>query len=254
MDALLNDLRAAARALAKQPGSATVSVIILALGIGLSTSMFSLVYGVMFRGLDVPEADRVGVLSRVDMRSGEPDDDPMRGHDLLDFRERARSFEGLLGYYGGTVNLADDQDPDRYQGAWVTANTFDLLGIEPVVGRSFVAGEDDPGSPPAVLLGHHVWRDRYALDPAVVGRSVRVNGRQGTVVGVMPEGFKWPSNHALWITPDEDLRGAVRGEGRFFWVMGRLARDGSWDQANLEVARIADQLAQEWPDEYEGIS
>lgn len=254
MDALLNDLKAAARALAKQPGSATVSVIILALGIGLSTSMFSLVYGVMFRGLDVPEADRVGVLSRVDMRSGEPDDDPMRGHDLLDFRERARSFDGLLGYYGGTVNLADDLDPDRYQGAWVTANTFDLLGIEPVVGRSFAAGEDEPGSPPAVLLGHHVWRDRYALDPAVVGKSVRVNGRQGTVVGVMPEGFKWPSNHDLWITTDEDIRGATRGEGRFFWVMGRLAPEVSWDQANLEVARIADQLEQEWPDEYEGIS
>ena len=112
MDALLNDLKAAARALTKQPGSALISVVILALGIGLSTSMFSLVYGVLFRNLDVPEAHRIGVLSRVDLRSGEPDDDPMLGHDLLDFREQARSFDGLLGYYGGTVNLADDQDPD----------------------------------------------------------------------------------------------------------------------------------------------
>lgn len=254
MDALMNDLRAAARALSKQPGSALISVLILALGIGLSTSMFSLVYGVLFRGLDVPEPDRIGVLSRVDLRSGEPDDDPMLGDDLLDFREQARSFDGLLGYYGGTVNLADDQDPDRYQGAWVTANTFDVLGVEPVAGRAFIAGEDQPGSPPMVLLGYHVWRDRYALDPAVIGKSVRVNGRQGTVVGVMPDGFKWPSNHDLWVTTDEDLRSTPRGEGRYFWVMARLADGVSWDQANLEAARIADQLAREWPDEYEGIS
>ncbi len=254
MDALLSDLRAAARALVKQPGSAAVSVVILALGIGLSTSIFSLVYGVLFRGLDVPEAHRVGVLSRVDLRSGEPDDDPMRGHDLLDFREQSRSFQGLLGYYGGTVTLADDLDPDRYQGAWVTANTFEVLRVEPLVGRGFIEGEDAPGTAPTVLIGYHVWRDRYALDPAVVGKTVRINGVQGTVVGVMPEGFRWPSLHDVWITTDEDLRGAVRGEGRFFWVMGRLADGVSWEQADLEVARIADQLAREWPDEYEGIS
>lgn len=254
MDTLIADLRAAARALTKQPGSAAVSVIILALGIGLSTSMFSLVYGVLFRGLEVPEPDRIAVVSRVDMRSDEPDDDPMSGHDFLDFRERTRSFEGLLGYYSGTVNLADDQEPDRYEGAWVTANAFDILGIEPVAGRSFIAGEDEPGSPPTVLLGYHVWRDRYALDPAVVGKSVRVNGRQGTVVGIMPEGFKWPSNHDVWVTTDDDLRAAERGEGRFYWVMARLADGVSWEQADLEVARIADQLAQEWPDVSEGLS
>ncbi len=254
MDALLNDLRAAARALVKQPGSAAVSVVILALGIGLSTSIFSLVYGVLFRGLDVPEAHRVGVLSRVDLRSGEPDDDPMRGHDLLDFREQSRSFQGLLGYYGGTVNLADDLDPDRYQGAWVTANAFEVLRVEPLVGRGFIEGEDAPGTAPTVLIGYHVWRDRYALDPDVIGKTVRINGVQGTVVGVMPEGFRWPSLHDVWITTDEDLRGTVRGEGRFFWVMGRLADGVSWEQADLEVARIADQLAREWPDEYEGIS
>lgn len=254
MDALLRDLRSGVRSLAKQPGSALISALILALGIGLSTSMFSLVYGVLFRGLDVPEPDRIGVVSRLDTRQGEVDDDPMRSHDFLDFRERARSFESWLGYYSGTANLADDAGPERYLGAWVTANAFDVLGVQPVQGRTFVEGEDRPGSTPTVILGYHVWRDRYGLDPAVLGKSVRVNGRQGTVVGIMPEGFKWPSNHDLWITMDDDPSAAARGEGRYYWAMARLAEGVSWEQADLEVARIADQLVEEWPEESEGLS
>lgn len=254
MDALLKDLRSAARSLAKQPGSAVISVLILAFGIGLSTSMFSLVYGVLYRGLDVPEPERIGVVSRVDTRQGEVDHDPMSSHDFLDFRERTRSFEGWLGYYGGTVNLADAEGPERYQGAWVTATAFDVLGVQPVVGRTFVEGEDRPGSPPTVLLGHHVWRDRYGADPSVVGRSVRVNGRQGTVVGIMPEGFRWPSNHDLWVTMDDDPLAEARGEGRSYWAMARLADGVTWEQADLELARVAEQLTAEWPEENEGLS
>jgi putative ABC transport system permease protein len=254
VDGLLKDLRAGARSLAKQPGSAIVSVLILALGIGLSTFMFSLVYGVLLRGLDVPEPDRVAVLARIDTRGGDEDTDPMSGQDFLDFRERAGSYGGLLGYYGGTVNLADEEAPQRYTGAWVTANTFDVLGVEPVLGRTFAAGEDEPGLPPTVLLAHHVWRDRYGSDPGIVGKSVRVNGRQGTVVGVMPEGFKWPSNHDLWITMDDDPRAVARGEGPSYWVMGRLADGVTWDQANMEAARIAEQLVAEHPEENEGFS
>jgi predicted permease len=254
VDALLKDLRSGARALARQPGSAAISVLILALGIGLSTFMFSLVYGVLFRGLDLPEAERVAVLARVEVRQGEEDNNPLPGQDFLDFRERARSYEGILGYYGGTANLADDDAPERYSGAWVTANTFDVLGVPAVLGRTFAEGEDLPGSPPTVLLGHHVWRDRYGSDPGVLGKSVRINGRQGTVVGVMPEGFRWPSNHDLWVTMDDDPRAAARGEGRSYWAMGRLADGVSWDQADLEAARLGEQLATEYPEDGEGFT
>jgi putative ABC transport system permease protein len=249
VDALLKDLKAAARSLARQPGSAIISVLILALGIGLSTFMFSLVYGVLFRGLDVPESDRIGVLERIDTRQEERNGGPVSGHDFLDYRERTRSFEGLLGYYQGTVNLADDGPPERYRGVWVTANTFGVLRVQPVLGRSFIAEEDRPGLAPTVILGYHVWRDRYGSDPAVIGRSVRVNGKQGTVVGVMPDGFKWPSNHDVWITADDDPRAAVRGEGRFYSVVGRLAEGVSWDQAESDVVRVADQLAAEYPEQ-----
>lgn len=254
MDGFLKDLGSAVRSLSKQPGSAAISALILALGIGLSTAMFSLVYGVLFRGLDVPESDRIAVLARLDTRQGEEDDRPMSGQDFLDFRERSRSFQGLLGYRGGTVNLADDEGAERYQGAWVTANAFDVLRVGALVGRTFAEGEDTPGSSPTVVLGHRIWRDRYGSDPAILGRSIRVNGRQGTVVGVVEEGFRWPSNHDLWITVDDDPRAFDRAEGPSYWVMGRLAEGATWDQANLEVARIADQLAAEYPDLNEGLS
>jgi len=254
VDALLSDLRSAARALARHPGSATLSTLILALGIGLCTAMFSLVYGVLVRGLDVPEPDRIAVLARIDTRQSEDDTDPMSGQDFLDFRERARSFQGILGYRSGTVNLADDLAPERFQGAWVTANTFQVLRVEPILGRAFIEGEDLPGLAPTVIVSHHVWRDRYASDPGILGRTVRVNGRQGTVVGVMPDDFRWPSNHDLWITADDDPRAVARGEGPFYWAMVRLADGVTWDQANLEVAALADQLAAEHPDENEGLS
>lgn len=254
MSALLNDLRAGARSLTRQPGSAIVSALILALGIGLSTFMFSLVQGVLLTGLDVPDSDRVAVIARIDNREGEEDSDPMSGQDFLDFRERTRSFEGLLGYYDGTVNLADEEAPQRYQGAFVTANTFEVLRVPALLGRTFLEGEDRPGSDPMVLLGHHVWQERYGSDPAVLGKTVRVNGRQGTVVGIMPDGFKWPSNHDLWVTMDDDPRAVARGEGRSYWAMARLASGVTWDQANLEVQRIADQLTAEHPEENEGLS
>ena len=252
MDAFLKDLRSGARALAKQPGSALLSALILALGIGLSTFMFSLVYGVLMRGLDVPEPDRIAVVARVDTRQGGDDDAPMSSQDFLDFRERTRSFDGLLGYYGGTVNLADDERPERYQGAWVTANAFDVLRVRPVLGRTFLEGEDRPGTSPTVLLGYHVWRDRYGGDPGILGMAVRVNGRPGTVVGVMPEGFRWPSNHDLWITMDDDALADARGEGRYYWAVARLADGVGWDRAALDVARVADQLAAEHPQANEG--
>jgi len=253
VDALLKDLRFGARSLARDPGSAIVSVVILALGIGLSTFMFSLVYGVLVRGLDVPHADRIAVLVGVDTRQEGRNFRSVPGQDFLDFQERLTSVEGLGAYYGRTVNLADEEGPERFSGAVVTANVFDVLRVRPILGRGFAEGEDAPGLPPTVILGYSVWRDRYGSDPDVVGHAVRVNGVRGTIVGVMPEGFRWPSNHDLWITMDDDIRGATRGEEPRFGVFARLADGVSWEQAGNEVASVAAQLEREHPELNEGI-
>ena len=254
MDGVLKDIRFAVRSLVKQPGSALLSVLILGLGIGLSTFMFSLIYGVLVRGLDVPESDRIAVVARIDTRDLDQGGNPLPAHDFLDFRERTRSFEGLAAYYGGSVTLSDDVAAGRHNGAWTTANTFDVLRVLPILGRTFAAGEDAPGLEPTVVLGYDVWRDRYASDPGALGQSVRVNGRVGTIIGVMPEGFRWPSNHDLWIAMTDDPLSRPRGEWRPWSVMGRLADGVSWERAELDVADVAAQLEREHPELNEGMS
>ena len=184
MGTLLKDLRFGARALTRMPGSALIAVVVLAIGIGLCGFMFSIIYGIYFRGLDIPEADRVFVVYETNVER----DQFQRGvpiQDLADWRERQTSFEGLLGYYSGTVNVSGSEGPRRFQGAFTSANTFSLLGVEPIIGRGFAVGEDAPGSPLNVVLGYKAWRDQFGSDRSVIGRDVRVNGEPGTILGVI---------------------------------------------------------------------
>ena len=244
MGSLIKDLKFGVRALARNPGSAIISVVVLSLGIGMSTFIFSLVNGVFFRGLDIPQEDRVATIWRVDTnRPGlQGQQRAMPSQDFADYRERQTSFEGLAGYRVGTVNVSGTEGPERYSGSFVTANTFDLLRVQPILGRAFRPGEDIPGSAPTVLLGYEMWQNRYGGDPGVLGEVLRINGEQGTVVGVMAEGFLWPNNQQIWLTMDDDPLASDRGQGRFYLMFGRL-RDGvTWDQASLELANVAQQL------------
>ena len=254
MEALLRDIQFGARALMKKPGSAVISVVVLSLGIGLSAFMFSLVYGVFYRGLGIPDEDRVATIWYLDPSL--PTVGQRRAiasQDFADFRDRQRSFRGLATHCSGTVNVGGQDGPRRYAGTFVTANAFDVLQVRPIIGRAFQAGEDTPGAAPVVLLGYDMWRDRFDGDPGVLGEILRVNGEQGTIVGVMPEGFRWPALQEIWITEDDDPLATERWQGRSFQVFGRLNDGVTWDQAELEFAALAQQLEQEYPDTNEGI-
>jgi len=252
MDSFLQDLRIGARALLKQPGSTGLSIVAFALGIGLCTTMFSLMYGIFGRGIGVPESDRLVVISHVDP-SRDIDGAQVPQHDLYDWREAQRSFEGLGGYELGTMNLSDTGDPERFDGAWVTANAFDLLRMQPVLGRAFREGDDGPGAPLTVVVGHDVWETRYDSDPHLVGHTVKVNGEEGTIIGVMPEGFYFPMTEQIWV-PRRDARSEYqRGEGPDLRIFGRL-RDGvTRDEAHLEMSLIAQRLADAHPESNEGL-
>ena len=217
MGALLKDIRFGARALMKKPGSAIISVVVLSLGIGLSAFVFSMVYGVFYRGLGIPEENRVATIWYLDPNSPTIDGPtgPIASQDFVDLRERQRSFQSLAAHTSGTVNVGGAEDPRRYEGTWVTANAFDVLQVQPIIGRAFRAGEDTPGSAPTVLMGYDMWQDGYDGDPGVLGTVLRINGEQGTVVGVMPEGFKWPELQEIWITLDDDPLTTERWEGQF---------------------------------------
>ncbi|MEM7414059.1 MAG: ABC transporter permease [Gemmatimonadota bacterium] len=252
MGAILKDLRFGARSLMRMPGSAAVAVVVLAIGIGLCSFMFSLVYGIYFRGMNLPDADQVYVLNETLVERDQLNRQvPIQN--FLDWRERQTSFEGLLGLYQGTVNVSGTESPIRFDGAFVTANAFQVLGVEPLLGRAFAEGEDVPGSAPNVILGYAAWRDQFGGDRSIIGTDVRVNGEPGTVIGVMPEGFLFPDNNEVWVPLRDDALANARGQGRYLSVWGRLRDDVSRDQASLEMAGIAQQLEREYPEVNEGI-
>ena len=253
MKTLFQDLKFAVRALAKTPGSAAISIIALALGIGLTTTMFSLVYGVFFRGLGVPEADRLYVIWRTN-----PSEDISRmgvtQHDLYDWIDAQESFEGLGHFSNGTVNLSGNDGPERYDGAFVSANVFDLLRVRPLLGSGFRPGDDLPEAPLTVVLGYDVWETRFRSDPDVVGEVVKVNGEAATILGVMEDGFMFPQTQELWIVRrDERAQNPRRGSGPSTAVFGRLKNGVTLERAELEFAMITDRLAREFPESNEGV-
>jgi len=242
----LRDVRYAGRMLGKSPGQTVVAVIALGLGIGLATTSFSIAWGVLMRGLPFERSERILTLSTHD--SAHPHNrggvDP---HDFVDWRSRQTSFESLAAYVNGTVNLSGAERPERFEGAFATANAFDVLRQRPLLGRTFRAGEDAPGSPVTAILSHSLWQSRYGRDPRVVGRTIRVNGQTATIVGVMPPGFAFPFSEQVWVTLKVDPAHAARGKGQSFSVYGRL-RDGvAPARAQAEMSAIASTLAREYP-------
>ncbi len=149
---MFKDLKFGARALMRMLGPAVISVAVLALGIGLCSFMFSIVYGLYFRGFGFPEDDRVLVVGETNVERNQTSRS-LSIQDLADFRERQAPFQELLGYRSGTVNIAGNEAPVRYQGSFVTANTFNVLGVQPVTGKGFAVAEDAPGSTLNVVLG-----------------------------------------------------------------------------------------------------
>jgi predicted permease len=253
MGPLLKDLKFGARALLKRPGSTVLSVIAFGLGIGLTTTMFSIIYGVYFRGIGVPEADRLTVVHRTNLS----EDIQRMGvdqHDFYDWREQQQSFIGLAGFSTGTINVSGTEGPERFDGAFVSANLFDVLMVAPVIGTTFREGDDAAGAPLTAVIGYDVWQTRYNGDPGVVGSTAKVNGEQATILGVMADGFQFPAEEEIWI-PRRDVRSEnpKRGDGPWFSVMGRLKDGVTLDQAGQDMALIAQRLAQEYTESNEGV-
>ncbi len=254
MSAFLKDFQLGLRALVNRPASSAIAVVAFGLGIGLCATMFSIIYGVYFRGIGVPEADRLTLIFRTN-----PSEDIERmgvdQHDFFDWREQQQSFVGLAGFSTGTINVSGSSgEPERFDGAFVSANLFDLLQVPPVLGSGFREGDDAPGAPLTALIGYGVWASRYESDPAVIGQTVKVNGEQATLLGVMPTGFRFPMDEEIWI-PRRDVRGEnpERGDGPQFQVVGRLKDGITLDQAELDMSLVAQRLAQEYSESNEGI-
>jgi putative ABC transport system permease protein len=247
MTGFWGEIRYAVRMLLKHPGVSGLAVFALGFGIGLPAVMFSIVYGGMMRGLPYGNGDRILSIGWVDPAV----DSEVQGippHDYLDWLTAQTSFEQLAGYYEGTVNVRWEDEPERFDGAFVSHNLFSALGIESEIGRLFRPEDDVFGAPGTVVLSHDVWMERFDGDRDVIGRVVGVNGAPAEIIGVMPEGFRFPTTQRIWVPLRVDVLGAPRGSGVPLTVFGPI-RDGvSRDQAMVELSGIMSRLAAEYPE------
>jgi putative ABC transport system permease protein len=251
--ALLTDFRFSLRMLVKTPLLSAAAVLTIGLGVGLTTQTFSAVYGSILRGLPIPGQERLRIVDENKLELG-IESMEMSIHDFLDLRERQTSFEDVAAFYQGTVNLAgEDGYPERFAGAYVSANALSHLGVAPALGRLFLPGEDDPDARPVMVLGYHLWKHRFGGDAQVLGRTVRVNGEFTEIVGVMPEGMRFPFNEDLWLTHRMDSAALPRGAGEDLDVFGRLREGVSPEAARAELQAIAADLALQFPETNEGV-
>jgi putative ABC transport system permease protein len=242
---LTDDLRYAARTLRLNPGFTIVAVTCLALAIGVNTMIFSVVEGVLLQPLPFADPERLVQISESNPPAGIRRSN-ISYLNLRDYRERSRSFTELAGIALRSLAVADRGDPERYDGAAVSAELFSMLGTAPALGRDFVADDDRPGAQPVVLLSDEVWRVRYAADPAIVGRSLLVNGRPHTIVGVMPPRFEFPLFQKIWV-PLTPLVHDESRDRRGLMVYGRLAPGVTMPSAQEELRAVAAALAHEYP-------
>jgi putative ABC transport system permease protein len=249
METLVTELRFAVRSLRRHKGLAAVAVLCMGLGIGLCVTLFSSINPWLFRPLPYSEPDRlVGLRETMPQRGEERGGwDELSGPDFLDWRAASRSFEEMAAFERIGYNLSTKDEPERVTAARVTATLFPLLGKAPILGRGFRPEEDGPGGPRVALLGHELWRRHFDGDPAVLGRTLKLDGVPHTVVGVMPAGFAFPEYAEVWTPLGLEPGGAGRGDHRLD-VVARLAPGATVEQAQAELDTIAATLARQYPD------
>ena len=239
----LQDARYAVRTLVKMPGFTATCVICLGLGIGVNSTMFSVVDTVAIRPLPFADPDRLVELHTTNIANG-TDRGSASYLELQDWKERTHSFASVVAFTSRGLAISDGREPERFIGALITWDLFPTLGIQPILGRQFRPEEDQPGAPPVVLLSHGLWERRYAADPDVIGRSVTVNGQVHTVVGVMPPRFQFPELAQLWLPLVPTEHSATRAD-RTLDVIARLKSGVGLVAARQDLKSVADQLAKE---------
>jgi putative ABC transport system permease protein len=252
---LWQDLRYALRTLLKAPGFAVVAVITLALGIGVNTAMFSVARAVLWRSLPYPHPERL--VSAIEVPVKTPDVFYGASYlNFLDWRAQAPSFERLAAILSDKDILREGTEPIPIAGAAVTQSFFDVLGVQPAIGRGFTADEDKKGAPPVVVLSHTMWRKHFAGDPAIIGRSVRFDQAMLKVIGIMPEEFDYPPQSEYWV-PLETTINPYFATHRAVYVLttiGRIRDGKTAASAQAEIAAVAERIRHDYPETNRGLT
>jgi predicted permease len=245
MDAFIQDLRYALRALAAKPGFTAAALLTLALGIGANTAIFSVINGFFLRPLPYAESDRLVWVYNT-YPKGDLEEAGTSIPDYLDRKERAAGLEDLAMFTFQSFNLAADGRPERLVGLRATPSLFTTLGVQPALGRAFTDDDATIGREKVVVLTHSTWKNQFNADPAVVGRQVRFNGEPWTVIGVMPEGFMFQSERIhLWVpfAFTEQERGDDERGQEYSNSIGRVKPGVTPEQLNEQFTAIVMQNA-----------
>jgi putative ABC transport system permease protein len=250
------NLRLGVRRLVKDPGMSAASVGALALAMAAVGTIATLANGVFFKPLPFDAPDQIVLLDTEVTVNGNRFVTGVSYAELLDWRAGARSLTAIGGFTEQPVNLGDDSlAPERLNGLFTTANMFGMIGRRPALGRDFVAADEVPGAPRVAILGSRIWRSRYGADPAIVGRSIRIDGEPATIVGVMPDGFAFPDIAEVWqpLGSRREIQAATRRQ-RGVRMIGRLAPGVSFEQARADLSGVLTDLAVRYPDESRGVT
>jgi putative ABC transport system permease protein len=256
-DALTRNLRGAMRMLRRQPGFALAVIGTLGLGIGATTAMFSIVNGVLLKPLPYAEGERL-VLVRQSAPLAGQDEIGVSIRELYDYREQLADFSDVVEFHQMSFDLIERGDPDRVDTGVVSANFFRVLGITPMLGRSFVAADEGHGAEAVLILSHSYWQARFGGDPRIVGRVFQMNDRPHTVIGVLPAVPQYPRECDVYMPTSacpfrargEERMGANRRAFGMLRVFGRLKPEVSHAHAAAQVALVADRFRRDYPQVY----
>ena len=252
METILHDIRYGLRVLVRRPGFALVAIATLALGVGANTAIFSVVNAVLLRTLPYQEPERLVALWETSTQPGqEPNDrNEVAMGNFLDWRSQAEVFEGVAALNYANVNLTGVAEPERIQGAVVSANLFSVLGVQPLSGRGFQEEEENPASPRTVILSHGLWQRRFGSDPELIGKTLTLNSNPVTVIGIMPPAFdlEFPITRQidLWL-PMRIASSNTDRQSHYLYVVGRLKPSVSLGQAQSGMNVLAGQLQDQYP-------
>ena len=243
LDGVVQDVRYAVRTLRTSPGFTVTAIATLAVGIGVNATVFTVTNAVLFKGF--PLVDRNDRLLYITTKGSNC---CVSYPAFLDYQAQAKSFVGMAIVNGAAKILSDKNGfAERLDATEVTANTFQLVGQKPLLGRDFVLSDETPGAAPVAILSYGFWERRYGKDPAIIGQTVRMNGAPTTVIGIMPQGFSFPQKQDLWL-PLVQTPEVLKRENRDTWVaIGRLADGVIIENARAEMEVIGNRLAVAYP-------
>src|ERR1044071_8442636 len=251
MQTLWQDIRYGLRMLGRKPGFTIVALITVTLGIGANTAIFSVVNGVLLRSLPYKDADRILTLWESDGQTGKKEDGAAPAN-FLDWQTQNQVFEQMATVEPYSFRLTSNAEPESFRAWLVTEGFFDILGVPPLYGRSFLPEEYQAGNNRVIVIGESLWRGRFGADPNLVGQSLIFNGQPHTIVGIMPASFQMPSGRVMWspLVFNDSYRQDRRST--YMKVVARLKAGVSREQAQQEMSGIQARLTAQYPQSNKG--